>query len=139
MSTRAKAPFLIAVALLAMPGLTAAQKLQPGTWTGTITPPDNPSVDATFEVAESGDSVTIMLNVIGMGEMPPMPFSNIRVMEDRILFRFEPGTTVDCTLMLKEDGSYAGDCVDGNGETGVIVMKPPAKTPEPATRTLPRA
>jgi len=126
MSISGKARLLSAVALLVMPSLASAQRLQAGTWTGTVTPPSGPIVDATFEVAESGDSVTIVLKV----EFGDFPFSNIRIAEDRLMFRFEPDTSVDCTLMLQEDGSYSGDCIDSNGEKGVIVMRPPAKTPE---------
>jgi hypothetical protein len=43
-----------------------------------------------------------------------------------LLFTFSPGgTTVSCTLLLRDDKSYSGDCVDPQGGKGVIVMKPP--------------
>jgi hypothetical protein len=124
--------FLLVPVLLVLPSGVSGQQLKTGTWTGTVTPPDGPMVEATFDVRESGDSVTIMLSV----EFGDFPFSDIEVSSDRLTFRFEPGTPVDCVLMLQENGSYSGDCTDSDGEIGVLVMTPPEGTP---SSSAPRA
>jgi hypothetical protein len=102
----------------------AAQKIEPGTWTGTITPPDQAAIPATFDVRVSGDTVRITANA----EMGSIPFDDVKVLADRITFTFSPGDThVSCVLMLGEGGSYKGDCTDTEGGIGVIVMAPPKK------------
>ena len=107
---------------LAMPAALAAQKLTPGTWTGTITPPDTPTLEATFDVRTAGDTTKITLNAAGR----VMETSDVKVEAKQVLFTFAPGgTSVKCTLLLRDDKSYSGDCLDSQGGKGVIVMKPP--------------
>jgi hypothetical protein len=113
----------LACALFFLPLPSAAQKLQAGTWTGTMTPPGQQSVDVAYDVAVSGDSTHISIKAQGR----EVPFTSIKVAADRLTFDFAPGPTIHCTLMLQKDKSYKGDCVDGNGGTGVLVMIPPAK------------
>lgn len=113
---------LLIAAALTIPVSLSAQKLAPGSWTGTVTPPDNPALDATFNVRMSGDTTKITLNVMGQG----MEATDVKVEKDRVLFTFSPGgTSVRCTLLHKDDESYSGDCLDAQGGKGVIVMKPP--------------
>ncbi len=110
-------------ATLAVPASLEAQKLTPGTWTGTISPPDNAALDATFDVRVAGDTTKITLNA-GGGRV--IEATDVKVEANRVLFTFAPGgTTVRCTLLLKDDKSYSGDCLDPQGGKGVIVMKPP--------------
>ncbi|HEX6049934.1 MAG TPA: hypothetical protein VFZ21_11725 [Gemmatimonadaceae bacterium] len=112
----------VAVVIL-LPGSLAAQKLTPGTWTGTISPPSGETFDATFEVRASGDTTKITLKAA------PGTFeaSDVKVEADRVLFTWSPGNaTVKCTLLLRDDKkSYSGNCVDASGRPGVIVMTPP--------------
>jgi hypothetical protein len=119
---RARPWLLVGLTLLALPASAAAQKLKPGTWTGSVTAPDTPTLDATFDVRVNGDTTRITMK-IAPGEME---FASIKVEADRLSFTFSPGITVRCTLMLKPDKSYAGDCLDDEGGKGVIVMIPPA-------------
>ena len=113
---------LIGVATLAMPAALAAQKLTPGTWTGTISPPDQGALEASFVVRMSGDTTKITLKADGH----EVEASDVKVEATRLLFSFTPGgDTVRCTLLLKDDKSYSGDCLDAQGGKGVIVMKPP--------------
>jgi hypothetical protein len=115
---------LAVLAIAAAPASLHAQKLQAGTWTGTIAPPDADPFEFTFAVSMSGDTVRITAN----GEMGSFPFNDVKVLADRITFTFEPGDThVSCTLMLGENGVYKGDCLDADGGTGVITMVPPKK------------
>ena len=113
---------MLIAAALAMPASLAAQKLTPGTWTGTISPPNQDAVEATFDVRVSGDTTKITMNAMGR----VMETSGVKVEADRVLFSFAPGgTEVRCTLMLRDDKSYSGDCIDARGGKGTIVMKPP--------------
>ena len=113
---------LVGVATLVLPATLAAQKLAPGTWTGSIAPPNNSAMEATFDVRTAGDTTKITLH-IGPNEMD---FGGVKVEPNRLLFSFMPGgTIVNCTLLLRDDKTYSGDCIDGQGGKGVIVMKPP--------------
>jgi hypothetical protein len=113
---------LIGVLIVLMPASLAAQKLTAGTWTGTISPPDQSALDATFDVRMSGDTTKLTLKVAGQA----IEAADVKVEATRLLFTFSPGgTTVSCTLLLRDDKSYSGDCLDPQGGKGVIVMKPP--------------
>ena len=113
---------LLALATLAMPASLAAQKLAPGTWTGTISPPNNSVLDATFDVRMAGDTTKLTLN-LGPNQIDA---GDVKVEPTRLLFSFSPdGQTVKCILLLHDDKSYSGDCIDERGGKGVIVMRPP--------------
>ncbi len=119
---RAPHRLLISVLALAMPASLAAQKLTAGTWTGTISPPDNAVMNATFDVRLSGDTTKITMKADGR----EIETANVKVEASRLLFTFSPGgDTIQCTLLLRDDKSYSGDCLDPQGGKGVIVMKPP--------------
>jgi len=105
-----------------MPASLAAQKLTPGTWTGTISPPDQDALDASFVVRMAGDTTKLTLKADGH----EVEASDIKVEASRLLFTFSPGgNSIRCTLLLRDDKSYSGDCIDAQGGKGVIVMKPP--------------
>jgi hypothetical protein len=113
---------LVGALILAMPASLAAQKLTPGAWTGTMSPPGNQTMDVTFDVRMSGDTTKITMKADGRA----IEVSDVKVEATRLLFSFTPGgDTVRCTLLLRDDKSYSGDCVDAQGGKGVIVMKPP--------------
>ena len=113
---------LLIAAALAMPASLAAQKMTPGTWTGTISPPDNAVLDATFDVRMSGDTTKITLKADGR----VIEATDVKVEADRLLFTFSGGgNAIRCTLLLRNDKSYSGDCLDPQGGKGVIVMRPP--------------
>jgi len=113
---------LIGICTLALPATLAAQKMTAGTWTGTITPPDQGALEATFNVRMSGDTTKITMNAMGR----QIETTDVKVEAKQVRFSFSPGgDTVACTLLLKDDKSYSGDCTDGQGGKGVITMKPP--------------
>jgi hypothetical protein len=115
-------PALLVAAVVALPATAAAQKLAPGKWTGTIAPPDNAAIEATFDVSMAGDTTKITINAAGR----VMETTNVKVEKDRVLFGFAPGgTSVQCTLLVQPDKSYTGDCLDSGGGKGVIVIRPP--------------
>jgi hypothetical protein len=107
---------------LVMPASLAAQKLTAGTWTGTISPPDQGALEATFVVRMAGDTTKLTLKADGR----EIEATDVKVEPKQLLFAFSPGgNTIRCTLLLRDDKSYSGDCVDPQGGKGVIVMKPP--------------
>jgi hypothetical protein len=113
---------LIGAATLALPASLAAQKLTVGKWTGTITPPDNNLLVATFDVHMSGDTTKLTISADGRA----IEALNVKVEAKRLLFSISPGgDTIACTLLLRDDKSYAGDCIDPQGGKGVMVMNPP--------------
>ena len=113
---------LVGVLTLVLPASLAAQKLATGTWTGTISPPNEAAIEATFNVRMSGDTTKITLNADGHA----IEATEINVEPKQLLFTFAPGgNSVRCTLLLRDDKSYSGDCLDTNGGKGVIVMRPP--------------
>ena len=113
---------LVGVLTLVLPASLAAQKLTSGTWTGTITPPDQAELEATFDVRMSGDTTRITMKADGR----VIETTDIKVEPKQLLFTFNPGgDAVRCTLLLRDDKSYSGDCLDSNGGKGVIVMRPP--------------
>ena len=57
---------LIGLMTLVMPASLAAQKLTPGTWTGTISPPDQDALAASFVVRMPGDTTKLTLMAGGM-------------------------------------------------------------------------
>ena len=109
------------LALLLAPPI-AAQELVPGTWTGAMMPPDGGEVPLTYTVAHTDGALAITL-VAPMGEFP---FREIGFDNGALTFVLTPGTRLECALDPQEDGSYYGDCVDEEGDTGQMRMIPPA-------------
>jgi hypothetical protein len=118
---------LVALTILAAPTLTAplaAQEIVAGTWAGSLTGPDGQSFPVEIVVAGEGDDMSVTMVAPGQGEMP---FSRVSQSEGQLNLGFDVpgGVTVDCELMGAEDGSYAGDCVGSDGQSGVLKMIPP--------------
>ena len=96
--------------------------LEEGTWTGTATPPEGGTFDISFEVTSEGDSLSITI----VSDFGNFELNDVQVAPDRLTFWLEiGGTRLDCELLLGEGGSYAGDCVDSDGDTGLLTMTPP--------------
>ena len=102
-----------------------AQKLEPGKWTGTITPPgEQPAVEVTYDVTVNGDSLSMTINA---GEHGSFPASGMKLAAGKLTFAFTPGPPVDCTLTRQDDGAYSGTCKDPQGGIATLVMNPPKK------------
>lgn len=110
--------------LFSAPDLALGQKLQTGTWTGTAMSPEGEVFAVTYNVRMSGDTTKISVDA---GTEGVYDFYDVKVLEDRITFYFTPGPTIHCTLMLQEDRSYKGDCIDDVGGAGMLHMIPPKK------------
>jgi hypothetical protein len=101
-------------------------KLEVGKWTGSVTPPGNDAMDIEFAVAAAGDTMKIDMTILAMGEA--IPLSDVKVEATKVSFGFNvQGTAVTCSLAKKDDGSYAGECGDGGGNSAPMTMIPPKK------------
>jgi hypothetical protein len=119
--------FLTALAFLVLgPALAAAQKLEAGTWTGTVAPPDGGALEVTYEVKVTGDTVAITIVAAGQGSFA---FNDVKVANGKLTFSWAPGPTLKCELALREDKSWFGPCTDPGGGTGHLTMIPPKKGP----------
>lgn len=112
--------FLLASAL-------PAQSLPSGTWTGSVTPPDDNPLAITFDVA-SGDSISILIHFADRGDYPA---SEAKLASDTLTFWFQPGPVVRCNLVKQGNGSFSGECADEDGMSATMLMVPPAKQEGP--------
>ena len=104
-----------------------AQELKLGTWTGTMSPPGNQSVDVSYVVGETDGALSIMMSVPSMPQRGGLAFNDVELDDDELTFWWEPGGRVDCTLLRQEDGSFEGTCSDGSADgDGILKMVPPS-------------
>lgn len=115
---------LVAATLLAVPA-AAQDKLAVGTWTGVVIAPDDQVWDIDYEVwyDEEGALAVELTPPPDVGG--PIAASNVSLTADALSFTLEVGETVRCQLLLIEDGHYEGECIDSNGEAGIMSMFPP--------------
>ena len=124
-----RAAFLAGVLLLVTAAGASAQRLDSGRWTGTVVVPEAPGVvmPVAVDVRGAGDSLALTLFY---EQMPGIPIrlNAVKLSADRLTFSFTPpGAVVNCALARQENGSWAGDCVDGNGATARLTMNPPKR------------
>jgi hypothetical protein len=112
-------------ATVAAPPTAAQQPPIPyGGWTGTMTPPGGQPITVTYEVGELDGVLAIVMRALMVQEI--IPFNDIRVEADALVFWWNPGVRVDCRLERTSDGSYAGPCTaGGTGAAGALTMVPP--------------
>lgn len=102
-----------------------AQKLEPGKWTGTVTPPGQQmAMPVTYDITTKGDTIGI---TVSAGEHGSFAFNEVKLNEKTLTFWFTPGPRVECTLTRGEDGAFAGPCRDSEGGMASMVMVPPKK------------
>jgi hypothetical protein len=102
-----------------------AQKLEPGKWTGTVTPPgEQQAFQVTFDVTLKGDTIGITLNAAEHGSFA---FNDVKLNDKTLTFWFQPGPRVDCTLTNRGDGAFQGSCRDTEGGTASMLLVPPKK------------
>ena len=107
-----------------------AQVLELGTWTGTMFPPQGEaSVDVRYDVGEKDGYLTIVMTGVPDQGMS-IVFNEVMLDGDQLIFWWEPGSRVDCTLLPREDGIFEGICTDGSGPDGegTLRMVPPSGT-----------
>lgn len=127
MTTLLRAAALACLTLSAVPQAARAQnapaKLATGAWTGTVSPPGEPTLSITYDVSYAGDTLQIRINAGEHGQFTVRELSHTAT---RISFSFTPGPDVVCALDLNDEGVYAGDCTDDGGTPVAMTMTPPA-------------
>ena len=121
---RTFATLLSLLALAALPGVAAAQKLEPGKWTGVVNDPDGDRHEVEFDVTVKGDTIGIQVIAPGRGSFP---FNDVKLVDKTLSFWFEPGVRVECKLNRRDDGAFEGSCSDSNGGNATMLMVPPKK------------
>ena len=101
-----------------------AQELTSGTWTGTMSPPGGGSLAVSYEVDVSDGALSIVMSANGQS----LSLNEVALDGDALTFWWEPGTRVNCRLLRREDGSFAGTCSEGTGADGegTLTMVPPS-------------
>jgi hypothetical protein len=102
-----------------------AQQLQGGTWTGTVIDPGGETINVSFDVHQAGDTTTISMMI---PDGPTITMSGIHFDQSKLVFTWEAGAKIVCTLDPAAEGSYSGACVDDSGQSGTMTMVPPKKT-----------
>lgn len=107
------------------------QELATGTWSGTVTPPDDAPLSVEYEVSydEEGALQITLIPPPDVAAPPRIPFRDIELQEEILLFSWAAGPEVTCELLLQEDGSFEGECWDDDGTPGQLTMVPPKEDP----------
>ncbi len=71
----------------------SAQELEPGTWTGTMSPPGNESVSVSYEVGETDGALSIVMSATGRS----ISLNEVALDGDELTFWWEPGPRVDAS------------------------------------------
>ncbi len=100
---------------------SAQEKIEAGKWTGTVTPPGEATVNVTYDVTVKGDTIGITLNA---GEHGSFVVEEVKLVDGKLTFSFTPGPRIACTLNKKPDGSFAGQCTDGQQPADMVMMPP---------------
>ena len=101
----------------------ASQRLEAGTWSGTVIPPGAEAAPVTFAVSYVADTLKIELDA---GDHGKFAAYDAKFEGGKVTFKFRPGPEVLCVLDKKDNG-YAGACTDEGGEAASIDMIPPRK------------
>jgi len=100
------------------------QQLQTGTWTGTVVDPGGEPIGVSFDVHSAGDTTAISMII---PEGPTFAMSEIHFDQTKLVFTWDAGVKIVCTLDPATEGSYSGSCIDESGNSGTMTMVPPKK------------
>lgn len=122
------------LALLAVPG--SAQEMSAGLWSGSISSPEGESFEVHYEVVHGEEGLEIAIIPPPGAPQDRYEFSDIVLEDGELTFGWapEPDVWLDCALSRHEDGSYEGECVAEDGQSGILNMVPPDEgDPPPAS------
>jgi hypothetical protein len=124
---RSVAPtLLLALASLPIPVIAGAQGLVTGKWSGSIIGPSGNVTTVIYNVARTGDSLSITLFDPAVGNS--IPFVDLRQVGDSLLFTLAAGRNgarLTCKVVRQLDRAYEGPCSDAEGHQGRMRMIPP--------------
>ncbi len=108
---------ILALGVTSMP--VHAQRLEAGTWLGSMTPPEAlEPFRINYEVSYDGDA----LRIVVMGGQRSLDLNEARFEDGNLVYWFQPGPRVDCVLKPDGKDTYAGDCTDTDGDTGQMMI-----------------
>ena len=121
---------LLAAFLILTVGLTQAQTLQEGAWTGTAVSPDGEIFGLTYNVSHPDGVLSIMMEVPGQGSFP---LNAVALADGELSFSFEAGNFLTCVLTQQDDGGFEGECLADDGSSGqlTMTMMPPVSMERP--------
>ena len=117
---------LLAIASLPIPVVGGAQALVPGKWSGSMIGPSGNVTPVNYNVARTGDSLSIALFDPAVGNT--IPFVDLRQVRDSLLFTLAAGRNgarLTCKVVRQPAGAYEGTCSDAEGHEGHMRMIPP--------------
>ncbi len=119
---------LLAAFLILTVGLTQAQTLQEGAWTGAAVTPGGETFELTYTVSHPDGVLSIMMEVTGQGSFP---LDGVGLTDGELSFAFNAGTFLTCVLTQQDDGGFEGVCLADDGSSGQLTMIPPVSTERP--------
>ncbi len=123
MRTPAHVGLLVIMLVTASSSRLAGQTLTTGTWSGSASFPDGNTTNVTYEVAQTGDSVSVVLMI---PNAPPFVFEQLRFVDGVLMFDMQQ--IIHCSLApVVQTGGYSGQCVQEGDGTGALTMIPPTK------------
>lgn len=107
-----------AIAILAVPGGLAAQELDLGQWSGTLSLSQGPVLAVVYHVTRPGGAYHVTMNVV---DGPPSEVTNIELQNETLTFQWG---AFACELQRQNNGRFLGICVGGGG-TSELTLVPP--------------
>jgi hypothetical protein len=103
-----------------------------GQWSGTLTPAAVPasSVSIVTEVRYGDGLLSVTLDGLQGQGAEPISARNPRVRGETLAFAFtEPHrrSLVECTVVRRADGAFAGRCMDGREPWAELILYPPGR------------
>ena len=101
-------------------------------WGGYIIVPDvGEEEHVTFDVRRLDDEAGPKYKITMIHNDQDYLFENLDIKVNEITFKLDTGSLYDCSLILREDGSYSGDCDRSNSNDSkkkiFITMTPQAQ------------
>ena len=117
---------LFAIASLPIPVEGRAQAVVAGKWSGSMIGPTGTVTPVNYNVARTGDSLSISMFDPAAGNS--IPFVDLRQVRDSLLFTLAAGRNgarLTCKVVRQPEGAYEGTCSDAEGHQGHMRMIPP--------------
>ncbi len=116
---------LITVALFLAAPLQAQDRLQQGTWSGMVYPPDADMIPLDYAIRYEDDTLVLELLPPAEMGMGAIPADNPTFVEGTLSFTLNVGEVISCSLFQGDDGHLEGECVDSTGGGATMTMFPP--------------
>jgi hypothetical protein len=113
-------------------GCMPSQDVPEGRWSGTLTPStaDAASIPVVTEVRYGDGLLSVTLDGLQGQGAEPISARNPRVRGETLAFAFtEPydRLLVECTVVRRADGAFAGRCMDGREPWADLILYPPGR------------